>query len=99
VVSSGIFGTTCFLPFTAVPNSFGTLQVGQPIECVVEAVNTVAGAVTLRAQRKAVAETVARGSKLAFNSLQPGMLVNALVDVIGAVCRFLSALLMTRRMV
>lgn len=58
---------------------------GQPIETLVESVNIAASTVTLRAQRKSVAEAVTRGSKLGFASLQPGMLVNAMVDKVVTV--------------
>ena len=70
-----------------------TLVLGQPIECVVESTNEVAHTVTLRAQRKSVVEAVTRGSKLTFNALAPGMLVNAIVDTVSMVSILRASLL------
>lgn len=61
------------------------ILLGQPIETLVESVNFGANTVTLRAQRKSVAEAMTRSSKLAFSSLQPGMMVNAVVDKVATV--------------
>jgi hypothetical protein len=60
------------------------------VETLVESVNFGANTVSLRAQRKSVAEAMTRGSKLAFASLQPGMMVNAIIDKIATVSQNLS---------
>lgn len=53
---------------------------GQPVDCIVESVNVTAMTVTLKANRKSVTEAViTESSKLSFNSLQPGMLVDAII--------------------
>lgn len=61
------------------------LPIGQPVECVVEAVNEAARSVSLRAQRKATAETVTRGPLLPFNALCPGMKFGVVVEKIAQV--------------
>ncbi len=43
-------------------------------------INETSRTVTLRAHRKMVCKAVTVGSLLSFNSLSPGMLVNAIVD-------------------
>jgi rRNA biogenesis protein RRP5 len=68
-----------------VPVVGADLPMGQPIECVVEAVNEAARSVTLRAQRKATAESITRGPLLPFNALCPGMKFHVTVDKIAQV--------------
>jgi hypothetical protein len=67
----------------ALPGSH--LPIGQPIECIVEAVNETARSVTLRAQRKATSEAVTKGELLPFNALCPGMKFLVTVDKIAQV--------------
>ena len=62
------------------------LCIGQPVECIVETVNETARSVTLRAQRKAIAETVTKGDLLPFNALSPGMKFNVTVEKVVQVC-------------
>jgi hypothetical protein len=52
------------------------------VNCVVESTNELARSVTLRAHPKAVTGAIVRGGKLAFSSLTPGLLVDAVVDEI-----------------
>jgi ribosomal protein S1 len=80
MISTGVSGFTFILPFTAVPTAISPLRLGQPIDALVESINNPAKTITLRAQRKAVSSAVVAGVKLTFNSLAPGMLVNAIVD-------------------
>ena len=61
------------------------LPIGQPIECVVEAINEAARSITLRAQRKATAETITRGILLPFNALCPGMKFHVTVEKVAQV--------------
>ena len=61
------------------------LTIGQPIECVVEAINETARSVTLRAQRKATIETVTKGTLLPFNALCPGMKFQITVEKVAQV--------------
>jgi hypothetical protein len=61
------------------------LPIGQPIECIVEAVNETARSVTLRAQRKATSEAITKGELLPFNALCPGMKFLVTVDKIAQV--------------
>ena len=68
------------------PPTGSNLCIGQPIECIVETINETARSVTLRAQRKAVAETVTKGDLLPFNALSPGMKFNVTVEKIVQVC-------------
>jgi hypothetical protein len=71
-------GTAAALPGSHLP-------IGQPIECIVEAVNETARSVTLRAQRKATSEAVTKGELLPFNALCPGMKFLVTVDKIAQV--------------
>lgn len=59
--------------------------IGSPLDCLVDSVNESSRTVTLRAQRKSVAEALTRGNDLSFLALQPGMLVNAIVNKIASV--------------
>lgn len=68
---------------SALPGSH--LPIGQPIECIVEAVNETARSVTLRAQRKATSEAITKGELLPFNALCPGMKFLVTVDKIAQV--------------
>ena len=80
MISTGISGFTFILPFGAVPTSMSPLRLGQPVDTLVESVNTHAKTITLRAQRKAVTSAIIPGVKLTFNSLSPGMLVKVVID-------------------
>lgn len=81
--------TTVILPgttsTTVTPLPATDLPIGQPIECIVEAVNESARSVTLRAQRKATAESVTKGALLPFNALCPGMKFHINVENIAQV--------------
>lgn len=80
VVSAGISGANFFLPLKALPTNKADLVVGQPIECVTQAVNDGAQSATLRGHPKAVYEAMTRSGNIAFTALVPGMLVNVVVD-------------------
>lgn len=80
VVEAGISGVNFFLPEKAMPTSFGTLAVGQPIEGVIAKLSEGARAATLRAHPKAVYEAMTSSSSLTFAALCPGMRVNVVVD-------------------
>lgn len=69
---------------TLIPTA-ADLSIGQPIECVIEAVNEAARSVTLRAQRKATAETITKGILLPFNALCPGMKFHVVVEKVAQV--------------
>ena len=70
-------------PASALPGSH--LPIGQPIECIVEAVNETARSVTLRAQRKATSEAITKGELLPFNALCPGMKFLVTVEKVAQV--------------
>ena len=83
IVSTGVSSMTAFLPFKGLPpNTFGNgeIVIGQPIECLVDSVNQGARTVSLRAQKKAVAQAITRGTQLTFNTTVPGMLLNVNVE-------------------
>ena len=80
----GIDTTVAAVEGVVAPTS-ADLPIGQPIECVVEAVNEAARSVTLRAQRKATTEAVTKGMLLPFNALCPGMKFHVTVEKIAQV--------------
>ena len=82
IISAGISGVNLFLPIKAVPAALGELVVGQPVETLVEDVNTAAKTITLRAHRKAVCTAIVRSSSLPFTACIPGMLVDVIVEKI-----------------
>jgi rRNA biogenesis protein RRP5 len=94
VVSTGMSGTTFFIPNRGVAVNSGELTIGQPIECVIESMNEGARTATVKSHIKTVSEAVSRGSVLPFNALNPGMLFNVVIDKIiqnGVLVNFLTS--------
>lgn len=79
-MSVGISSITCFLPKKAVPSNFGSLQVGQLVDCIVSDVDEGARTVKLRAHKKSISEAVIHGNTLPVNGVHPGMQFTVVID-------------------
>jgi rRNA biogenesis protein RRP5 len=89
LMNGGIPDVNFFLPSNRVPSAFGRLELGSTLGCVVHEVNEGSRTVVLRAHPKSVREALMFGSKLAFNNLLPGHLMNIVVDKVVQVSSFI----------